>query len=218
MQRHRGGRPFFSARLHLVNRDSGRNQLRKRLRAQRAQLPAHERINAATALAATLEQLPEFLVDARIAGYWAVRGEMPLLAAFASLRAREQDYCLPILTDSGVLRFASWRPGAALAANRFGIPEPNVAQDQPFAANDLDVVLVPLVGFDRRGNRLGSGGGWYDRSFAFLHDGPRPARPLLVGIGYHFQEVADLAPEPWDIRMDFIATDHELINCTESNA
>ena len=201
-----------------MNPESDRNQLRRRLRAQRAQLSASERLSAAAALAATLEQLPEFLVDAHIAGYWAVRGEMPLLAAFASLRAREQNYCLPILTDSGVLRFASWRPGAALATNRFGIPEPDVAQDRQIAASDLDVVLVPLIGFDRCGNRLGSGGGWYDRGFAFLHDLPRPARPLMVGIGYHFQEVAKLDAKSWDVRMDFIATDRELIDCTESSA
>jgi 5-formyltetrahydrofolate cyclo-ligase len=79
-------------------------------------------------------------------------------------------------------------------------------------------VLVPLVGFDRRGNRLGSGGGWYDRSFAFLRDVPRPARPILVGIGYHFQEVEKLDAQPWDIPMDFIATDRELIACTVTDA
>lgn len=201
-----------------MNPESSRSELRQRLRARRAQLNASERLSAAAALAAALEQIPEFLVDTRIAGYWAVRGEMPLLAAFASLRAREQNYCLPILTDSGVLRFAPWRPGAALATNRFGIPEPEVASDRQLAANDLDVVLVPLIGFDRFGNRLGSGGGWYDRSFAFLGDVPRPARPVLVGIGYHFQEVAGLGAESWDVRMDFIATDKELIDCTESSA
>lgn len=201
-----------------MNRDIERSQLRKRLRARRVLLPANERIAAATALTASLEQLPEFLVDARIAGYWAVRGEMPLLAAFASMRSRGQTYCLPILSDDGTLRFAPWEPGAALATNRFGIPEPDIAQDQQFSPNDLDVVLVPLVGFDRRGNRLGSGGGWYDRSFAFLHDGPRPTRPVLVGIGYHFQETEELVPEPWDVHLDFIATDRELIECTGSNA
>ncbi len=199
-----------------VNRDTDRGQLRNHLRARRAQLSASERVAAATALAATLEQLPEFLVDTRIAGYWAVRGEMPLLAAFASLRSRGQTYCLPVLSGDDTLCFAPWQPGATLATNRFGIPEPDAAPDRQFAASDLDVVLVPLVGFDRSGNRLGSGGGWYDRSFAFLHDAPRPARPVLVGIGYHFQEVAALVPKPWDIRMDFIATDRELIDCTES--
>jgi 5-formyltetrahydrofolate cyclo-ligase len=204
--------------LQGVNRDSDRSRLRERLRAERAHVPASERISAAAALATMLERLPEFLVDARIAGYWAVHGEMPLLAVFAGLRSRGQTYCLPMLSNDGTLRFASWHPGAALATNRFGIPEPDVAQDRQFAANDLDVALVPLVGFDRRGNRLGSGGGWYDRSFAFLRDAPRPAHPVLVGIGYHFQEVAKLDAQPWDVRMDFIATDRELIDCMETSA
>ncbi|MGH8091025.1 MAG: 5-formyltetrahydrofolate cyclo-ligase [Rudaea sp.] len=182
------------------------------------QLPPRERAMAAAALAAMLEQLPEFLVDAHIAGYWAVRGEMPLHAAFASLRSRGQAYCLPLLAPSDTLQFAPWTPATALRNNRFGIPEPDVPAVARLAPQILDVVLVPLVGFDRRGNRLGSGGGWYDRSFAFLRDAPRPARPILVGIGYHFQEVAKLDAQTWDIPMDFIATDRELIACTATDA
>lgn len=201
-----------------MNRNPVRNPLRERLRVQRAQLPANERISAAAALGATLEQLPEFLVDARIAGYWAVHGEMPLHAAFASLRARAQTYCLPMLSDDGTLRFAPWQPPLALRNNRYGIPEPVVPADACLAPADMDVVLVPLLGFDRCGNRLGSGGGWYDRSFAFLRNATRPARPVLVGIGYHFQEVAALDAEAWDVRMDFIATDRELVACTPPDA
>ena len=201
-----------------MKRDSKRGDLRKRLRALRMQLPPRERAMAAAALAAMLEQLPEFLVDAHIAGYWAVRDEMPLHAAFASLRSRGQSYCLPLLTQSDTLQFAPWMPGAPLRNNRFGIPEPDVPAVARLAPQILDVVLVPLVGFDRRGSRLGSGGGWYDRSFAYLRDVPRPARPILVGIGYHFQEVEKLDAQPWDIPMDFIATDRELIACTVTDA
>ena len=182
------------------------------------QLPPRERASAAAALAESLEKLPEFLVDARIAGYWAVRGEMPLHAAYASLRSRGQAYCLPLLAQAGTLQFAPWMPGAALTNNRFGIPEPDVPATSRLAPHVLDVVLVPLLGFDRRGNRLGGGGGWYDRSFAFLSESQRPSRPVLVGIGYHFQEVAALAAESWDVPMDFIATDRELISCTVQHA
>src|SRR4051794_33236734 len=109
---------------------------------------------AAAALVAALEQLPEFLVDARIAGYWAVAGEIPLHAAYASLRSREQQYFLPLITAANDLRFAAWRPDVALQANRYGIPEPVAAADARAEAASLDVVLVPLLGFDRRGNRL----------------------------------------------------------------
>ncbi|HXD52110.1 MAG TPA: 5-formyltetrahydrofolate cyclo-ligase [Burkholderiales bacterium] len=197
---------------------SNRTELRKRLRGMRSQLSPSERFAAADALLASLEQLPEFLVDPRIAGYWAVAGEMPLHAVFANLRARDQVYCLPIVTDANVLRFAAWKPGAALRNNRYGIPEPDVASSEQFPATAIDVVLLPLTGFDRRGNRLGMGAGYYDRSFAFLHDAQRPARPVLIGIGYHFQELPEIAPEPWDIKLDFVATDRELIDCTPKHA
>ena len=195
-----------------------RLELRKHLRAQRAALSPRERAQAAAALAEVLEQVPEFVVDARVAGYWAMGGELPLHAAYARLRAREQSYHLPVIDATDALRFAPWQPGAALTTNRYGIPEPDVDAAQLLAPAALDLILVPLLGFDRRGNRLGMGAGYYDRSFAFLRDGARPAQPVLVGIGYHFQELPALTPQPWDVPLDFIATERELIACTEPSA
>lgn len=193
-----------------------RTSLRRQLRTQRMQLDARARLAAAEALVQSLERLPEFLVDARVAGYWAVGGEMPLHTVYASLRAREQGYFLPIIDESNLLRFARWTPASALRQNRYGIPEPESEDALP--PGDLDVVLLPLLGFDRNGNRLGMGAGYYDRSFAFLRDAKRPARPVLVGIGYHFQEVAQITAEAWDVRLDFVATDRELIACTVPDA
>jgi 5-formyltetrahydrofolate cyclo-ligase len=173
---------------------------------------------AAEALVQSLERLAEFLVDPRVAGYWAVAGEMPLHTAYTSLRSRNQQYFLPLVTAANDLQFAAWDAGAALQANRFGIPEPVTQASARLRPSDLDVVLLPLLAFDRRGNRLGSGAGFYDRSFAFLGAAQRPARPVLVGIGYHFQEVAEIMPESWDVKLDFIATDRELIACTVADA
>ena len=195
--------------------NTDRAALRKRLRDARALLAPRERMAAAEALADVLEQLPEFIVDTRVAGYWAVGGEMPLHAAYARLRAREQIYHLPMIGADDVLRFAPWQAGAALGNNRYGIPEPQVDAAQLLPAPRVDVVLLPLVGFDRGGNRLGMGAGYYDRTFAFLRDAPRPAQPVLVGIGYHFQEIDALAPQPWDVRLDFVATERELISCLD---
>jgi 5-formyltetrahydrofolate cyclo-ligase len=192
-----------------------RSELRARLRAQRAALSPRERMAAAEALAEVLDQLPEFVVDARVAGYWAIGGEMPLHAAYARLRAREQRYFLPVIDANDALRFAPWQPGAALRTNRYGIPEPDVAPAELLTPQQLDLVLVPLLGYDRNGNRLGMGAGYYDRTFEFLRGVPRPAQPVLAGIGYHFQEVPALAPQPWDVPLDFIATERELIACGE---
>ena len=199
---------------HLVSTD--RRTLRARLREQRAQLAPRERIAAAEALADVLEQLPEFIVDPRVAGYWAVGGELPLHAAYARRRAREQIYHLPVIGPDDTLRFAPWQPGAAIRSNRYGIPEPDSDPAHLLPPQQLDVVLVPLLAFDRAGNRLGMGAGYYDRTFAFLRGAPRPAQPVLVGIGYHFQEVDALAPQPWDVALDFVATERELISCLDA--
>ncbi|HQW80354.1 MAG: 5-formyltetrahydrofolate cyclo-ligase [Rhodanobacteraceae bacterium] len=190
-----------------------RDELRSSMRAQRMALGPAERIAAARGVGEQLETLPEFLTDLRIAVYWAVRGELPLSHALPALVRRGQIAFLPVLASDQHLRFAPWLPGQDLAANRFGIPEPDQNAATVIDPHGLDVVLVPLLAFDRRGHRLGSGGGWYDRSFAFLHDLPRPAHTLLVGIGYSFQEVSMLPVEAHDVRLDFIVTERELIDC-----
>ena len=191
--------------------------LRARMREARALLGAPARIAAAEGVVASLERLPEFIVDANVAGYWAVGGELPLHAAVARLRSRGQRYLLPVLAGS-LLRFAPLTPNATLQPNRHAIPEPVCAENELLAPTQLDLVLVPLTAFDRRGGRIGMGGGYYDRSFAFLRDATRPAQPLLVGIGYSFQEVAALSPQAHDLAMDFIATETELIDCQGSTA
>lgn len=182
--------------------------------ARRSALGASARISAAEGVARSLEQLPEFMVDSRVAGYWAVRGELPLNLAVARLTSRSQRYFLPVLDDSvtRTLRFAEFVTGTELEPNRFGIPEPRGVE--PVQAGQMDVVLVPLLAFDARGNRLGSGGGWYDSTFAFLGKSARPGRPLLVGVGYAFQQVEALPAESWDIPLDCIATEMALIDCT----
>src|SRR5690348_16887281 len=190
-----------------------RAKLRADMATHRAALGAPARIAAATSVMRSLEQLPEFMVDPHIAGYWAVRGEVPLNLAVARLASRGQHYFLPVLDDSvpRTLRFAEFVAGGALATNRFGIPEPR--DTDALTADRMDVVLLPLLAFDARGNRLGTGGGWYDTTFSFLRDQPRPARPLLVGVAYAFQQVEALPVENWDVPLDYIATDTGLIEC-----
>ena len=181
-----------------------RHELRQQMAGRRRALPPPARMAAAQGLRRSLEQLPEYLTDLRVAGYWASGGELPLNLVIPPLAARGQRFLLPILAKGRQLHFAP---------NRYGIPEP-VAPREWFAPFQLDLVLVPLLAFDRRGHRLGHGGGYYDRSFAFLKDQGRPTEPLLVGVAYAFQEVEDLKAEAWDVPLDYVATDHELIACS----
>jgi len=195
--------------------DATRAALRAELRQRRAAIAAADRIAAATALAERLEDIPEFITDTNIAGYWAMGGELPLAAIIGGLRARGQVYHLPVIDEHRRLKFAMWWPGMDIATNRLGIPEP-AATDASLAPDAIDVVLVPLLAFDRRGHRLGSGGGYYDRSFAFLREVERPSRPLMVGIGYALQELDHIEPEAWDVRLDYVATERELVDCTNA--
>lgn len=169
---------------------------------------------AALALPQRLQGVTALQQTGYVAGYWAVDGELSL---HALLMGRPPFvYCLPCLREDGSLGFAPWRTGDPLRSNRFGIPEPEIASSSQLEPEQMHCVLLPLVGFNRSGGRLGAGGGYYDRSFAFLNTAARPASPLLVGVGYGFQEVAQFTPEPWDVALDFVATERELIDCRPS--
>lgn len=193
--------------------DDNRALLRARMSVRRNELNARQRVAAAAGVLHSLEDLPEFMTDAKVAGYWAVRGELPLNLAVASLSRREQRYFLPVLGEARQLGFAEYREGVALHGNRYGIPEPDVPAETLHTAEEMDVILLPLLAFDRKGHRLGTGGGWYDASLAFLGNEPRPVRPLLVGVGYAFQEIEAVPIEPWDVDLDYVATEAELIAC-----
>ncbi|MDE1965485.1 MAG: 5-formyltetrahydrofolate cyclo-ligase [Xanthomonadaceae bacterium] len=194
-----------------------RRELRRQLAQRRRALTPTERIAAAQGLRRSLEQLPEYFTDVRVAGYWASHGELPLNLVIPPLAARGQQFLLPVIGSDRRLRFAPWQAGEAVQPNRYGIPEPAAPGEllEPF---QLDMVLMPLLGFDRRGHRLGHGGGYYDRSFAFLNEQLRPTEPLLVGIAYAFQELPELDDQHWDVPLDFIATERELIDCNPQAA
>ncbi|MFY2763281.1 5-formyltetrahydrofolate cyclo-ligase [Arenimonas sp. MALMAid1274] len=182
-----------------------RTELRHLLRARRAALKPGERLAAADAVARHLGGTPLLREPGYVAGYWAVGGELPLHAVQLRL-ASGQVWCLPLVQDDGSLRFAPWRAGDPLAPNRYGIPEPAVEPASTLAPSDMSLVLLPLLGFDAAGHRLGMGGGYYDRAFAFRRDQPAP--PRLVGVGYGCQELPALATEAWDVALDGIVTEH----------
>ncbi|GAB2489885.1 5-formyltetrahydrofolate cyclo-ligase [Arenimonas alkanexedens] len=179
-----------------------RTSLRAELRARRAALRPGERLAAADAVARHLGERPELRAPGYVAGYWAVNGELPLHAVQLRL-APGQVWCLPVTTPDGGLGFAPWRAGDPLEPNRYGIPEP-VAETR-LAPEAMSIVLLPLLGFDTDGTRLGMGGGYYDRAFGFRRGQAAP--PHLVGVGYGCQQIETLAREPWDVPLDAIATE-----------
>ena len=182
-----------------------RDELRRDLRARRAALAPGVRLAAADAVARHLGDQPELRHPGYVGGYWAVNGELPLHAVQLRL-APGQVWCLPVLQPDGGLRFAPWRAGDPMQPNRYGIPEPVLAPESTLAPDQLGWALLPLLGFNRQGGRLGMGGGYYDRAFAFRR--ASGALPRLVGVGYAFQELPGLAAQDWDVPVDAVVTEH----------
>lgn len=187
----------------IDDRVAHRRQLRAELRQRRRALPAAERIAGADHLARQLLALPFAPSHGHVAGYWAMDGEIALHAWQLKLPS-DCIYCLPVLAGDR-LRFAPWRPGDGLVSNRYGIPEPDVGPTALLDARQLALAVVPLVGFDGHGARLGMGGGWYDRSFAFRQDEAAP--PWLVGAAFASQQVDSLDTADWDVGVDAVCTE-----------
>lgn len=149
--------------------------------------------------AAYLDRLAPGLV---VASYVPMGGEADPALFVATALAANCRVVLPHVVDRALpIRFLAWPGEAALVPGPFGLRQP--AADLPELAPAI--ILTPLVGFDRRGNRLGQGAGHYDRAFAAHPDAWR------VGIAWSVQEVEALPADAWDVPLHAIATDKEWI-------
>jgi len=106
------------------------------------------------------------------------------------------------------LWFQPYGPQTRLLDNCYGIPEPRSCASQRIALQALDMVLMPLVAFDLQGNRIGMGGGFYDRSFAYLRQRQYWRQPRLIGVGFQLQLQPRLHPQQWDVPLDGAVTEN----------
>ncbi len=186
-----------------------RRHLRQELKAKRSQLSVAEKMAAAEEVAThILNHLPTS--GGTLAAYWASNGEVPL--HILQLRLPENwIWCLPVVQPNRELLFAPWRAGDDLTTNQYGIPEPTLANSSCLTPNELSAVIIPMLGYTRKGQRLGMGGGYYDKSFSFRKNQLAP--PQLIGVAYSCQEMDALDTQTWDINMDTIVTEREWISC-----
>ena len=185
---------------------SPRPEIRSHLRQQRRALSAEARLRGARQVTRQLAASPLFRAARRIAFYWPSDGEIDVLTALQYAWACGKTCYLPVLWRRNRLGFAACREGGELTLTRFGIPEPVVPARRLISASALDLVLLPLVGFDVQGYRLGMGAGFYDRTLARRGRSFRWRRPRLVGVAYDFQRVPRIVPAPWDVALDAIVT------------
>ncbi len=185
-------------------------QLRRELLDARASLSTAEREQAATQVLQRLQQLPELQQSVRVGSYVSVRAELNTVAINQWLLEHHAP-AVPVLHPfrEGNLLFLNVTPETQWRNNAFNIPEPELRCPDVAPLAALDVLLVPLVGFDKQGNRLGMGGGYYDRTLAAWQAGHLP-RLLPIGLAYDEQCVESIPAEPWDVPLPRIITPTKL--------
>lgn len=182
--------------------------LRQAIRKQRRELTPGEQRAAAHRLVSQVCRLACFKYARRLAFYLANDGEIDPALLLALAQAAGKACYLPVLhpLKYNRLYFAAYDSNSKLTTNRYGIPEPDLAKTRSTPAWTLDIIFLPLTGFDSQCHRLGMGKGFYDRTLAFKHKAKK-TRPLLIGLAYDFQQVDCITPNPWDIPLDAVVTD-----------
>jgi len=180
--------------------------IRKQLREQRAALSEQVARDLSRRACRHLLAADALAGCSRIGAYLAVGREADPRIAMNVAVERGIEVRVPVL-DGQNLRFVPWTPGCEIRHNRFGIEEPVHDVSQRCEIGALDLVIMPLVAFDVGGNRIGMGGGYYDRSLGNSPARADGSRPLRVGIAYDLQRVESIAARPWDVPMDAIVTE-----------
>lgn len=188
-----------------------RVQLRRSLRAKRRALTPLQQRRAALELYRQLAQHPLFRRSRHIALYLPNDGEIDPFWLLRAAQRRGKATYLPVLNawPRTKMVFQRLLPNEPLRPNRFGIPEPRVQAARQRNVWALDLVLLPLVGFDEHGGRLGMGGGFYDRSLAYRNRRSAWHKPVLLGLAHECQKVEKLAQASWDVPLTGTLTDKD---------
>ena len=181
---------------------------RREARARRRALPMAERQATSLAVARHLAATGWLHPGVRLAAYLALPEEIDVSACLRLALRRGCNLWLPRIEAARAGRMVFAPASGALRLNRFGIPEP--ASAKRLGSRWMQLVLVPLVGFDDRGARLGMGGGFYDRALAWRRWRTSWTGPRLVGIAHSSQRVGRIAAQPHDVLLDAVITEQGL--------
>ena len=180
-----------------------RNNARNEIRQKRKALHEDE-VAKCSELVRRVVLEHEFLKQNRcIASYHSFSGEIDTVEINKALRLAGHHMALPVihLEEKGLMDFYSYEKPEDLILNRFKIPEPVVSAENLVQPHNLEVVIVPLVGFNEKGERLGMGGGYYDRMLKKIS-----CECLTLGLAYDFQLIPEIKSQPWDMPLDEVIT------------
>lgn len=192
--------------LHQALRGTIRRQVRQ---ARQALSPLQQQQNAAS-LVEQSNLITELITAQHIALYLSNDGELDTAPLLAHLQKLGKTLYLPVLHPfcAGYLLFQRYDANTVMTVNKFGIAEPKPDVSAIILPAQLDIIFMPLVAFDDQGQRLGMGGGFYDRTLASLPQGCN--KPLLVGLAHQCQQVDMVPAEPWDVPLPRVLTPYKL--------
>lgn len=199
--------PETSSTTFLMSAQTKANLLRQKKREQRRQLNTSKQAKHAQQLAERLLRHPTFIDSQRIAAYLSNDGEIdPVHIIEQAWKLGKQVY-LPVLSaHENSLLFALFKKGSPMCRNQFGIDEPDCLPEHWLTAQHMDLILLPLVAFDEQGNRMGMGGGFYDRSLANIRQQKKSTQ--LIGLAHEIQKTVSLEVQSWDVPLDAVATEN----------
>ncbi len=189
----------------MTSTDRKKVKLRRESRQVRAELTAAKRDEASARICDTVTRAGYFR-RSRIVGCYLPSDEevdtWPIIARAFSMR---KQVCAPVLRKNGSMGFREFDANSCLAPNQFGLLEPQ--EGEFIDPHRLDIVITPLVAFDASGNRVGMGGGYFDRCFSFLKTRKIWLHPKLIGVAFDCQRVKEILPNPWDIGLFRVVTE-----------
>ena len=188
---------------------NNRQLSRKKLQQQRAKISSDEQKIASALLVEKLSRHPLFLQSQTIASYHAIHNEIDPSALIHNAWQHKKKCYLPVVQGEQLI-FCSFEIDTLLKKNQFNIPEPPLSRTTCIATAAIDLVYAPLLGFTEKGQRLGRGAGFYDKSFSFLLHLPRPSRPFLLGLAYEWQKLTNFTDKSWDVPLNAIITEKQI--------
>ena len=189
-----------------------KKHLRRLLREQRSMISPTAQQQISLKIAQTIIRLQEFRAAKRIACYLAQENEIDMLPVMQKAWESNKKIYLPVIQSlkKGTMDFYEYEENDPLIENRVHIQEPEKHTEKLTYPWTLDLVMMPIVGFDEACHRLGRGGGYYDQTFSFLKNAEKKHRPFLIGVAYEFQKVENINANEWDINPDIIVTEEKI--------
>jgi 5-formyltetrahydrofolate cyclo-ligase len=196
-----------------------RNTLRQTFRERRKSLSASEQKKAAEQLVAQCEKHSLFKSCKRVAIYMTNDGELDTGLLIQHLWNKNIEVYLPVLHPfaDGHLLFLKYDKNTHMRANHFGILEPKLDCTAICPTKELDILFTPLVAFDEDGNRLGMGGGFFDRTLVSLINDPH-STVRIIGLALDIQKTLTLPTQAWDIPLPYILTPSQMYVCNAKGA